>query len=220
MKNFYSFNKYLQWFIAIVMTVILLSILHFWLENLEGLFLNILFIFIFVPIYSFLFTPLMTLTNIFKYKSPMLLVLVDSKKNYALHSGTSFDYLVKMGNVKSGVTFQNKVLEYHLEGILKIIKEVEDEVISDSTIIKGSSYFFSESTAKKLGFKIAPTNNFERLVIIFNYLEIMWMLSRTKGKLSFPKINNFKTVQTTGKELLEHKPFIENLFLKLKKRNG
>ena len=150
----------------------------------------------------------------------MLLVLVDSKKNYALHSGTSFDYLVKMGNVKSGVSFQNKVLEYHLEGILNIIAEVENEVIPDSTVIKGSSYFFSESTAKKLGFEIAPTNNFEKIVICLNYLEIFWMLSRTKGKLTFPKINNFKTVQTTGEKLAKKKPFIENLYLKLKKRNG
>ena len=47
----------------------------------------------------------------------MLLVLVDSKKNYVLHNGTSFDYLVNMGDVKSGTIFQNKILEYHLEGI-------------------------------------------------------------------------------------------------------
>jgi len=46
------------------------------------------------------------------------------------------------------------------------------------------------------------------------------MFSRTKGKLSFPKIFDFKTVETTGKDLMERKSFIENLYLKLKKRNG
>ena len=220
MKDFYSFNKFFQWIIAILMVMTLLLLVYFWRGVMDNSFLEFLFIFIFVPSYSFLFTPLFTLLNIFKYKSPMLLVLVGSKKNYALHSGTSFDYLTKMGNVKSGIAFQNKVLEYHLEGFLKIIDEVENNVIPDSAIIKGSSYFFSESTVKRLNFKIAPTNNFEKIVICLNYLEILWMLSRAKGKLSFPKITNFKTVQTTGKELVESKPFIANLYLKLKKRNN
>ena len=220
MTNFYSLHKNIQWIITILMVIILILIVLFWQEIIDPIILKILFIFIFVPSYNFLLTPLMTLSNIFKYKSPMLLVLEDSKKNYAIHSGTSFDYLVKMGNVKSGIPFQHKVLEYHLEGILKIVAEVENETIPGTTIIKGSSYFFSESTAKKLGFEIVPTNNFEKLVIYLNYLEILLMLSRTKGKLSFPKINNFKTVQTTGQKLVQNKSFIKNLYLKLKKRNS
>ena len=220
MTNFYSLNKILQGTIALVMGAILLAIAYYWQFVIGNPIVKILFIFIFVPVYSFLLTPLLTLLEYYQYKSPMLLVLVDSKKNYAIHSGTSFDYLVKMSNIKSGPTFQSKILEYHLEGILKMIEEVENKTIPDSTIIKGSSYFFSESTARKLGFKVVKTKNSEKLGIYLDYLEILWMYSVSKGKLSFPKLNNFKNVETTGKELMEKKSFIQNLHLRLRKRNG
>lgn len=106
------------------MTMILIVVVYFWQEVIDNSILKFLFIFIFVPIYSFLLTPLFTLVNIFKYKSPMLLVLVDKKKNHALHRGTSFNYLVKVGNVKSGTAFHNKILECHLEGIFFDKKEL------------------------------------------------------------------------------------------------
>lgn len=219
MNRFYQKNINFQWAVAIFMFLLLLVIAFSPFVYFDFGLWKYLLVFIIVPLYSFLITPLFRLTGILAYKSPMLCVQVDPKKNYILHSGTSFDYFLEMRNVKGGTVFQNKILEYHLEGLLEIIREVEEEIIPKTTIIKGSSYFFSERTAAKMGFQKIETDKNAMLILILDYLEIMWMYSRAKGRLAFPKLSDMKSVEITGEKLVTNKKSIERLYSILKKRN-
>jgi hypothetical protein len=212
MNPFYEQKPIFQWGIALVMLCILGVSFYYWMELMQTHFLAILFIFIVTPLGQFLISPLMKLTGVYKYVSPMLLIYAPNKKRYDLHNGTSFDYLFIFRGNNSGLTWQNQLLLFYIEGLLKIIDEVSENMIPETIEIRGSSYFFSDRTAKRLGFELEKTGIFERLNIVINYLDLIWMFSLAKGRIQLPKLSDIKTATTTGIKLKEKKED----FLKLK----
>lgn len=220
MNKFYTYSKATQWAVAIFLLLICLSIMGYWLSWITVNFLNYFAILLLVPVMQFCLAPLFTLIGLYKYVSPMLLVYGPNKTKYDLHNGTGFDYLFVMRKIKRGKPTQNKILEYYLEGLLNIIKELELGIIPETITITGTSYFFSESTAKRLGFKIIPPTSFYKLNQYINYLDLLWMYSRAKGKLAFPNLKNVKAATITGRDLLENKEFLEKRYLYLQQKNN
>lgn len=161
-------------------------------------------LFLLAPVGQFLIAPGMKLLGVYRYVSPMLLIYAPSKKKYDLHNGTSFDYLFLYQTGKSKGYWQNRLLLYYIRGLLAIIDQIHQGNIPEKIVIRGSSYFFSERTAQKFGFTIENTGLFERINIILNYVDLVWMYSLAKSQLSFPRIGNVKTASTTGSILMEH----------------
>ncbi len=197
------------------MLLVLLIIMGFWLELAFGNPLFYLLIFLFVPLLQFLATPIFTLGGLYKYVSPMLLVYSPNAKKYDIHNGTSFDYLMVMRGVKRGAEFRKKILGYYIAGLLSIIKEIEQERLPKELVIRGSSYFFSQSTAQRMGFKVSETGIAEKVNIVFNYLDLLWMYSLSNGKLSFPSIMATKTAEITAADLLNSKEKLQELQFRL-----
>lgn len=220
MNKFYTYPKAAQWAVALFLILICFSILGIWLSWITLNFLNYFIIILLVPIMQFCLAPFFTLIGLYKYVSPMLLVYAPNKTKYDLHNGTGFDYLFVMANVKSGKPTQNKILEYYLEGLLNIIKEIQKGIIPESITISGTSYFFSESTAKRLGFKIVPPSAFYKFNQYINYLDLLWMYSRAKGKLAFPNLKNVKAATIKGHELRANKEYLEKRYLYLQQKNN
>ena len=217
MNKFYEINKILQWIIAAVMCLIMLGILSIWMKILVINPLGFFFLFIVAPMWQFLTTPLFRLIGLYKYLSPMLLVFNPSDKKYDLHNGTSFDYLFVMRKHKPGKDIRGKILEYYLNGLLRIIEKIENKSLSENVIVRGSSYFFSDKTTTRLGFKLSKTNIFEKLNIAVNYLDLIWMYSLAQGKLAFPNLMNIKTAAISGTDLMANKVKLETLSAYLNK---
>ena len=83
--------------------------------------------------------------------------------------------------------------------------------------VKGTSYILNERTANKIGFKVVKTDFLQKMILMFNYFNILISSSFAKKKLSFPKLSNIKTFESEISELLLRKEFLIGLNTKLKK---
>jgi len=219
MNKFYKIDKILQWIIAIIMFIIMLAIFTIWMKIVVKNSLGFFLIFIVAPLGQFFTTPFFRLIGLYRYLSPMLLVFGASDKKYDLHNGTSFDYLFVMRKYKPGIKLRQKNLEYYLGGLLRIVEKIENKSLSENVIVRGSSYFLSDRTAKRLGFQLSKTNIVEELNILANYLDLIWMYSLAQGELVFPSLKNIKTAEIKGTDLVANKTKLKALFSFLR-RNG
>jgi hypothetical protein len=215
MNDFYKLPKALQWVLALFLLIAgffpALALIELGYEYP----IAYLLFFVYIPIGQFSLTPFFTLLGVYKYYSPMLLGYTPSDSQIDLHSGGSFDYLFVMRKYKSGIEMRNRLLLFQLEGLKKIIQLIEDKEVSESVNIVGTSYFFSDRTAKKIGFELIDPSLFYRINLYANFLDLVWMYSLSQGKWAIPKVWKAKKVQITGQKLLENKGQLEALYDKL-----
>jgi hypothetical protein len=205
-NSFYRLPKFWQWLTAIIMAALALAAIALWFVAIDVNPLFYFLLFVLVPIMQFLSTPILTITGVYRYQSPMLLVFNANDKIYDLHNGTTFDYLFLLRKPpRYGKGLQVRILIHFLDGLLVIVDKIEREVLSKEVVIRGSSYFFSERTAHRLGFTVSPTSAYEKINILINYLDLLWMYSLAKGKLSFPNLGAIKTASISGSTLVEKK---------------
>lgn len=205
MNRFYEMNIVVQLVVSLLMFALMMAILVGWSELIYIYPLAYGLFFIVISISQFLITPFFRLIGIYKYLSPMLIVFGATDKKYDLHSGTSFDYFMVLRNTKKGITIRQKILAYFIEGLLKIVEQVEHKELPETVVITGGSYFFSDNTAERLGFKVSDSNVFDKFNIAANYFDLLWMYSLAHGKLTFPSLRGIKRASTTGKDLVANK---------------
>ena len=171
---------------------------------------------LYVPISQFLYTPLFTLTGGYTYYSPMLLGYMSNEKQIDLHSGTSFDHLFVLRNCKPGIELRNRLLAYHLEGLLYLISLIENKQIPESVTLVGTSYFFNDRTLQRLGFQIEKASTFYRANLFLNFIDLFWMYSLSRGKVSMPALWKAKKARILGAALVAQKVNLEVLYGRLK----
>jgi hypothetical protein len=215
MNDFYKLPKVLQWLLALLLLVSGFFPALALIELGYAHPIAYLLVIFYVPIGQFSFTPFFTLLGVYSYYSPMLLGYTPSDSQIDLHSGGSFDYLFVMRKYKSGIEMRNRLLLFQLEGLKKIIQLIEDKEVPESVNIVGTSYFFSDRTAKKIGFELIDPSLFYRINLFANFLDLAWMYSLSQGKWAIPKVWKAKKVQITGQKLLENKGQLEALYDKL-----
>jgi hypothetical protein len=216
MNNFYKQPIFLVWIESIIFLLIGLVLAIFIIEKgYSQPFFYLAFI-IYVPISQFLFTPFFKLTSGYTYYSPMLLGYLANDKQIDLHSGTSFDHLFVLRKFKFGTPLRNRIMMYHLEGLLNLIQLIEDKRIPESVKIVGTSYFFNDRTLNNLGFQIEKASLFYRTNLFINFIDLFWMYSLSKGKLAIPELWNAKKASIKGDTLMAQKSKLEGLYQKLK----
>ena len=171
---------------------------------------------IYIPIGQFASTPFFRLIGVYKYYSPMLLGYMANDRLIDLHSGGSFDYLFVMRKYKAGVEMRNRLLMYHIEGLIHLIQLIQNRSIPETVNIVGTSYFFNNRTLHKLGFDIVNPSLFYRINLFVNFIDLIWMYSLSKRKFSIPKLWNAKKASITGTKLVESKNQLVELYDKIK----
>jgi hypothetical protein len=220
MNDFYKQPKVLVWFESILFLLIGFVLGIFILE--KGYMQPLIYsaFILYIPISQFLFTPIYKLTGGYTYYSPMLLGYMANYKQIDLHSGTSFDHLFVLRKYKSGTPLRNRIMMYHLDGLLKLIQLIEDKHIPESVNIIGTSYFFNERTLDKLGFQIEKATLFYRINLFINFIDLFWMYSLSKGKFAIPAAWDAKKAKITGGALVAQKTKFEGLYQKLEAKQS
>ena len=216
MNEFYKQPKIIQWIEAILLLLFgfLLAILVIEKGHSQPIF-YLLFL-IYIPIGQFASTPFFRLIGVYKYYSPMLLGYMANDRLIDLHSGGSFDYLFVMRKYKAGVEMRNRLLMYHIEGLIHLIQLIQNRSIPETVNIVGTSYFFNNRTLHKLGFDIVNPSLFYRINLFVNFIDLIWMYSLSKRKFSIPKLWNAKKASITGTKLVESKNQLVELYDKIK----
>jgi hypothetical protein len=149
------------------------------------------------------------------YYSPLFLAEKPKNGMIKIHGGTLFDYVFVIDKKMNGKQRTNFIIQQYLEGILNLIEEKEINK-SENIKISGTSYIINDRTAQRIGFNVIKTDNIQKLILVYNYFNVLITLSIAKAKLSFPKLKEIKTFETTLNELVKKKDFIRNLNEKLK----
>lgn len=215
MNDFYKQPKALVWIEAILFLLAGLFLAIFIIEKGAGQPLFYAAFVLYVPISQFLYTPIFKLTGGYTYYSPMLLGYMVNDKQIDLHSGTSFDYLFVFRKHKPGIALRNRLLAYHLEGLLNLISQIEKKQIPESVMVVGTSYFFNDRTLQKLGFQIEKPSVLYRANLFINFIDLFWMYSLSQGTISIPKLWDAKKASIKGDMLVAQKANLETLHLRL-----
>lgn len=132
-----------------------------------------------------------------------------------IHGGTLFDYVFVIDLNLNGKQRTNFVIQQYLAGLLNLIEENENNK-SENFRIRGTSYILNDRTAQRIGFHIIETDYIQKLILIYNFFNVLITYSLAKGRLTFPKLNETKTFETTLNILVERKGIIRDLNEKLK----
>lgn len=220
MNNYYKQPKIVVWIESIFLLLIgiVLGILIIVKGNDNAMYY--LGFFLYVPVSQFLFTPIYTLTGGYTYYSPMLLGYMANDTQIDLHSGTSFDHLFVLRKYPLGTPLRNRILLYHLEGLLRLIQLIEEKRIPESVNIVGTSYFFNDRTLLKLGFQIEKASLFYRINLLINGIDLFWMYSLSQGKLAIPTLWDAKKASIQGNQLVQSKPKLHALYQHLQAKQA
>lgn len=164
----------------------------------------------------FLDTPKLKKTGKLIYYSTLFIAEKEKNGEIIIHGGSLFDYVFVINKNLNGTQRTKFILQKYLEGILNLMETCEKNN-NTSVKIKGTSYILNERTANKLGLKIIKTDYIQKLILTYNYVNILISNSIAKRKISFPKISNIRTFESELNELIERKEFIQELNNQLKK---
>jgi hypothetical protein len=151
------------------------------------------------------------------YYSTLFVTEKEEKGSIKIHGGSLFDYVFVIDKTLSGQQRTNFILQQYLEGILNLIAVCEKENNTDVKI-KGTTYILNERTGHKIGLNSIKTDFIQKLILRFNYVNILISNSIAKRKISFPKLNAIKTFESTIQELIKRRTFIEELNERLKNK--
>lgn len=196
------------------LSVILISLwiswlIHFYLLGIAS------FAIVLSIIAPFFDTPGLKKSNRLNYQS--LLFLSEPQKNgiIKIHGGTLFDYFFVLDRKMNGRERTNFILQEYLFGLLNLI-EAQENQSDNAIIVRGTSYIINDRTAKRLGFEVINTDMLQRIILGYNYFQILLANSLAKGKLSFPRLGETKTFEAKLQDLAKRKSYIKMLMKKLK----
>ncbi|WP_241507317.1 hypothetical protein [Aquimarina sediminis] len=160
-------------------------------------------------------TPSLKKSGGLRYHSSLFLSEKPKSGMIKIHGGSLFDYVFVIDQKMNGKQRVNFIIQQYLEGLLNLIEENENNK-TENIKIRGTSYIINDRTAQRIGFTVIKTDYIQKVILLYNYFNVLLTYSIAKGKLLFPKLSQTKTFEAELHELVARKDFIRNLNEKLK----
>lgn len=157
-------------------------------------------------------TPLCRKVGLYKYYSPMFMIIPLPGNLYDIHLGTSWDF-IKIKNNNS-----QKIFYHMLEGILNVADAIEKKEIKSNAKFRGNTFYLKEDSLIKYGFKSRKMNYFESFFFVLNYIELCILYSISRKRITVIPLSNVRIVEFTGEEILQSKTKLQRLMDILNKR--
>ncbi|MFI5180650.1 MAG: hypothetical protein ACHQPI_04605 [Thermoanaerobaculia bacterium] len=165
-------------------------------------------------------TPLLRETGLYRYHSALLKATVRTRTTYEVHGGTALDYFFHFRWTDRGGRASRKALTAFLEGFIDIARRVETGEIDGNVEVTGTSYFFSERTARRLGFRVEHPGLRLRLVLILYYADLVMLYSFIRGRVAFPNVLDARRAVILGRDLAARRADLERLARSLLRRDA
>ena len=159
-------------------------------------------------------TPAMRKNGRLIYYSPLFLSEKEKDGLLKIHGGTLLDYVFVLDRKMSGKQRTRFILQQYLKGLLNLLETYEHKE-KDNLKLTGTSYIINHRTAHKIGFSKVPTDFVQKVILSFNYFNLLLSNSIAKAKISFPNINRVQTFETDLKTLRSKEGTISALSEKL-----
>jgi len=211
MKKLLLKNRKAQLVLGTGLTILLLILIIFWLKLVA---ISLWYLLLFPVIFSlvqFCLTPLLRGLGIFHYYSHFLMANTSDTTTLDLHTGTTFDFVLHFSINDSGSRSRNFIITEILNGLLRIIHEIENGTIQSNQKIVAAPYFISQRTIYKFGFKEKAPSFLDRIFIVGSFFDILLMYSFTKNRLTFPNIFQMKIVEMSAEELITKKDYLRKV---------
>lgn len=151
------------------------------------------------------------------YLSPLFIAEKPNNELIKIHGGTLFDYYYVIDKGMNGKQRTDFIIQQYLDGLLRLLELYgKDKKMK----IQGTTYIINERTAEKIGFKTVETDIWQKMILAYNYFNILISNSIAKNKLSFPKLGKTRTFEADVGQLLKRKDLIEKLNNALKNKNA
>jgi hypothetical protein len=198
------------------LSVLLFSLVISWITGiyLLGVLIFSITLSVIAPFFD---TPSLKKNGDLVYHSPLFLSEKPKNGIIKIHGGTLFDYVFVIDQNMDGKQRTNFIIHQYLEGLLNLIEENKNRKTGNLTV-RGTSYILKDRTAHRIGFRPVTTSTIQKLILIYNYFNILIMYSIAKDKLSFPKVNETKTFEADLNNLKKLRESISQLNEKLKNK--
>ncbi|WKN30337.1 hypothetical protein PZB74_15335 [Porifericola rhodea] len=215
-------NEYYQWSVhkqrnfqiklisIFLLCILLIGLILYFLYRPLILLLPLLLTVAISVLAPFVDVPAMVKKGRLKYYSLFFLAEQEHKGIIKVHGGTLFDYYFVLDEKMSQRQRLRLILLEYLKGLHQLAQEENEELI-----VEGSSYIINERTANKLGFKRAPLDGLQMIVMAFNYINLILAVSMAKKALQFPKLNRMNTFRGRLKDIKEKSQYVKQLIVKL-----
>ena len=217
--RFYKKTTKEQWMIQfwVLMGALAVILLFFWIAWVTQLYFIGIFIFwaVLTIIAPFVDVPSMKKSGKLIYHSSLFLTEKPKNGKIRIHGGTLFDYVFVIDSEMKTRERTLFILQQYVEGLLDLIDTYKNEK-PDHITITGTSYIINKRTAERAGFTIAPVDGIQKLILIYNYCNVLLTYSIAKGKLSFPNINQTITFTASLRDIMEKRNLLTALNKKLK----
>src|SRR5262249_31586225 len=151
-RRMYLRSRTCQWIVAVVLLASGVAAVAF-LRFVQGPAMIALLPLVFSFVQT-AFSPILRLLGVYRYHSPMLKVTIRSRRIYEIHGGTMFDYLIHLRWKDQGAAAARWILVSYLQGLSDIADCVERGELPPAIRITGTSYFFRDASARRLGFAL------------------------------------------------------------------